>query len=92
MDYDVALINSAKLNHREVEYDRYKFYFFTYVDEFLRNLQIYYIAGELEQSAGRARLLNNDNTVYVYSAMPLKQAEFVDSSLAKGTEEVLREK
>jgi len=76
MDYDINTINNDTLNHREIEYENYKFYFFTYKDELLRNLQIYYISSELEQSIGRARLLNKNNNVYVYSQFPVKQANF----------------
>lgn len=81
LDYDVKIINNSELNHRLIEYDEYSFYFFTYADEFLKNLQIYFISSELEQSVGRARLLNNDCTVYVYSAFPVKQARFVEEAL-----------
>ncbi len=81
MDYDIDIINDEKLNHREIEYADYKFYFFTYKDKLLRNLQIYYISSELEQSIGRARLLNKDNNVYVYSQFPAKQAAFIEDNI-----------
>ena len=76
IDHDVEIINNDTINFREVIYDRYKFYFSTFGDELLREVHIYHIISELEQAIGRARLLNNDNTVYVYSSFPAKQAVF----------------
>lgn len=77
LNCDMKAVNEASLNHCLVENDDNSYYFFTYTDEFLRNIQIYFISSELEQSVGRARLLNNDCTVYVYSSCPVKQAEFI---------------
>ena len=77
LDYEKDIINTDELATRLIKYENYEFYFFTYSDKFLQNLQIYYISSELEQSVGRARLLNNENTVYVYSSFPVKQANFV---------------
>lgn len=76
MDHGTKIINDDSINIREVTYDRYKFYFPTFKDELLKRLHIYQISSELEQAAGRGRLLNNDNTVYVFSGFPVKQAEF----------------
>ena len=76
MDHDVDIINKDTINFREVIYDRYKFYFSTFEDDLLKEIHIYHIVSELEQAIGRARLLNNDNTVYVYSSFPAKQATF----------------
>ena len=47
----------------------------------MKNLHIYHIQSELEQAIGRARLLSNDNTVYVYSRFPAKQANFIYDSI-----------
>ena len=80
-DYDMKIVNSDKLNFREVQYFNYKFYFTTFEDEFMKNLHIYHIQSELEQAIGRARLLSNDNTVYVYSRFPAKQANFIYDSI-----------
>lgn len=80
MDYDIQAINSAQLNHRLVEQNEYRFYFFTYDDPVLQRIQLYLISAALEQSVGRARLINNDNTVYVYSNMPVSQARFENPS------------
>jgi hypothetical protein len=78
MDYNVEIINKDSLNTREVEYDRYRFYFSTFEDEVMKKIHTYYIYSELEQAVGRARLLNKDNTVYVHASFPVKQAEFMD--------------
>lgn len=66
------------LHYREVEYNGFKFWFHTYGDELLRQIQFWLIEGELEQSVGRARLLRNDCTVYLFSDFPLGQSEFVE--------------
>ena len=79
IDYDTDIINSDTLAIREIEYHYYKFYFYTYSDKFLQYIQIYFISSELEQAAGRSRLLNNKNTIHAYSCFPLKQAEFIET-------------
>ena len=78
MNYDTEIISTDRINIREISYDKYKFYFSTFKDELLKDLHIYQISSELEQAVGRGRLLNNDNTVYVFSSFPVKQAEFVN--------------
>lgn len=78
MNYDTEIISTDRINIREISYDKYKFYFSTFKDELLNNLHIYQISSELEQAVGRGRLLNKDNTVYVFSSFPVKQAEFVN--------------
>ena len=45
----------------------------TYKNELLREIQLYMIESQLEQAIGRARLLSNDCTVYVYSRYPAMQ-------------------
>ena len=41
----------------------------------MQNLQLFFIESELEQAIGRARLLNEECTVYVFSNYPCQQAE-----------------
>lgn len=60
---------------RRVSYNGYSFLITTYDEPLLRELQLYSIESELEQCVGRARLLNNECTVYVLSAFPCQQAE-----------------
>lgn len=60
----------------------------TYADEKMRNLQLFFIESELEQAVGRARLLRENCTVYVFSNYPCQQAELIqDSYLKVKTEE-----
>jgi hypothetical protein len=40
----------------------------------LRDIQFYMIESELEQAVGRARLINNDCTVNLFSNFPIGQA------------------
>jgi hypothetical protein len=57
-----------------VERNGYRFRFAAYDHTGLRNIQFYMIESELEQAAGRARLLRCDCTVNLYSNFPLRQA------------------
>ena len=64
----------------------------TYGDEKMRNLQFFFIESELEQAVGRARLLREDCTVYVFSNYLCQQAELVQDSYLKVQTEVDAEK
>ena len=70
LDFDV----NAKLATMMIEHNGYRFPFYTYEDEVLRNIQFYMIESELEQAVGRARLLRFDCVVHLLSNFPLKQA------------------
>ena len=59
--------------HR-IEKNGFSFPIMTYGNKHLQNLQLYFIESELEQAVGRARLLRNDCTVYLFSNFPLRQA------------------
>lgn len=69
--------SNEQMRYQEVEYNNCKFWFNTYDNLFLRGIQMWLINSELEQAVGRARLLRNDCTVYLYSNLPMKQAEFL---------------
>lgn len=60
---------------RRVEYKGFSFLLTTYEEPILREVQMYSIESELEQCIGRARLLRNDCTVYVFSCFPCEQAQ-----------------
>ena len=47
----------------------------TFEDELLREIQMYSMESEQEQCVGRARLLREDCTVYLFSSFPCEQAE-----------------
>lgn len=49
----------------------------TYKNENLRKVHLWMMDSELDQAAGRARLLRHDCTVHVFSRFPMKQAEIV---------------
>ena len=69
------------MRFQEIEYHKCKFWFNTYDNKFLRNVQLWYINSELEQAVGRARILRNKCTVYLYSNFPMKQAIYIDDNL-----------
>lgn len=60
---------------RRVEYKGNSFLITTYKDKILRKVQLYSIESELEQCVGRARLLRQDCSVYVFSCFPCEQAK-----------------
>ena len=63
-----------QLSYQPVEHNGYKFWFYTYKNELMRRIQFWMIESELEQSVGRARLLREDCTVYLFSDFPLPQS------------------
>ena len=69
--------SSKQMMYQEVEYHNCKFWFNTYDDLTLRRIQFWYINSELEQAVGRARVLRNNCTVYLYSNFPIKQAQYI---------------
>lgn len=60
---------------RNIRRSGFSFKIMTYREELLRNIQLWLIQSESEQAVGRARLLNNDCTVHLYSNLPLRQGE-----------------
>ena len=72
---DVNKKHDKRPRWRRVDYKNDNFLITTYADEILREVQLYAIESELEQCAGRARLLRNDCTVYVFSSFPCEQAQ-----------------
>lgn len=68
--------SKEKMRYQEIEYNNCRFWFNAYDNKFLRDIQLWLINTELEQAVGRARLLRNKCTVYLYSNLPMKQAEF----------------
>ncbi|WP_313256633.1 hypothetical protein [Lacrimispora sp.] len=70
-------VNNDVLSVRRIQYRGYEFSLMTYKQKELRELQLYFISKELEQSIGRARLLRNDCKVIVFSNFPCEQADLV---------------
>ncbi len=67
----------GELSVRRVENNGYSFPIMTFYNLEMRNLQFFFLASELEQAIGRARLLRFDCTVYLFSNFPCKQAEII---------------
>ena len=68
----------GSLVYQKVSNNSFCFWFVTYKNELLRRIQFWLIESELEQTVGRARLLRNDCTVWLFSDFPLMQSEFVE--------------
>ena len=74
---------SGSLHRRRVERNGYGFLMMSYADEKMQNMQLFFIESELEQAVGRARLLRENCTVYVFSNYPCQQAELIEDSYLK---------
>lgn len=70
----IGLPNSTNQNlyDRVVEWNDFRFRFFTYEDPTLRDIQLSLIEAELLQAAGRGRFLRNRNITKIFSSLPLK--------------------
>ena len=66
---------AGEMKRRKIKRNGYSFSIMTYSNEEMQNLQLFFIESELEQAIGRARLLNEECTVYVFSNYPCQQAE-----------------
>jgi len=75
-----ASLKKAHMHPRKIEYNNKEFWLNTYKDDTLRLIQCWIISSQLEQAVGRARLLREKCTVYVYAGFPVEQAEFVNGS------------
>ncbi len=64
----------AKLAYQTITRNGLTFKFMTYADPALRTIQLYLIENELYQAIGRARLLREDATVFLFSNYPLPEA------------------
>lgn len=72
---DVNREGDKRMVLRRVEYKGCSFLITTYKTPLLQEVQLYSIESELEQCVGRARLLRNDCSVYVFSCFPCEQAK-----------------
>jgi len=69
--------SDLEMRYVPVNYNGFEFYFYTYSENpELRQIQFYLIESELQQAIGRARLVNHDCTVTVFSSFPIPGAEF----------------
>lgn len=70
----IGLPNSINHNLSDmvVDWNDYRFRFYTYEDPTLRDIQLSIIEAELLQAAGRSRFLRNNNTTKIFSSLPLK--------------------
>lgn len=69
---DLSEMRTEKLNRNGFE-----FYFYCYVNELMREIQLHTIESELYQAVGRARAVHHNVEVVVISAYPVKQASIV---------------
>lgn len=67
-----------------VEHNGYRFPIMTFSDPEMRELQFHFLESELEQSIGRARILRNPCTVYLFSNFPCRQAELIQEDYMAG--------
>ena len=72
---DVNREGDKRMSLRRVKYKGRSFLITAYKNPVLQEVQLYSIESELEQCIGRARLLRNDCSVFVFSCFPCEQAE-----------------
>lgn len=96
--YAAALCGEAfhdiGMNFMPIKRNGMEFYFYTFHNEMLREVQLYLIEAELIQAIGRARILRNDCTVTVLSNLAIPGAKFVyldKSKIKELSEEVSEE-
>lgn len=81
LGYDIS--NTQK-NRQEVEYNGYRFNFYTYTNnQFLRELQLYCIDSQLCQAIGRARTIRTNAIVHVFSNFPVQGATLMEMGEVK---------
>lgn len=71
---DVNKEGDKRPSLRRVKYKGNSFLITAYKEPVLQEVQLYSIESELEQCVGRARLLRQDCSVYVFSCFPCEQA------------------
>ncbi len=72
---DVNQEGDKRPSLRRVRYKGNSFLITTYKNALLQEVQLYSIESELEQCVGRARLLRQDCSVYLFSGFPCEQAK-----------------
>jgi hypothetical protein len=67
---------NSKMRYQKIKHNGHQFYFMSFDKEAerLRDIQLWMIESELEQTVGRARLSRNSCTVNLFSDFPLRQA------------------
>ncbi len=76
-------VNNETPKNRQIKFGNYEFIFFSYEDVLMREIQNWLVSSELEQCIGRARLLREQCTVYVFSDFPAEQATFIEEDYLK---------
>lgn len=77
-EFGLVFDEDEEMEPQIVTHNGYRFRFTTFKDEDLRAIQFWMLESELEQAAGRARLLRNSCNVHLFSNFPLSQAQMVD--------------
>lgn len=77
----------SKVRQQEVFHNGFRFWFYTYDNQYLRNIQFYFIEANLKQAIGRCRPYTTPTRVLVLSNYPLPE-----SSISKEEQDLGREK
>jgi len=75
LDYDFD--EDEKMSMQVICRNGYRVRINTYRNENLQKVHLWMMDSELDQAAGRARLLRHDCTVHLFSRFPMKQAEVI---------------
>jgi hypothetical protein len=74
---DLKRINLT-IKDLKIDWKGFRFRFFTYEDERLRNIQLGIIEAELVQAIGRARSLRTNAEVLIFSILPLLESTSIE--------------
>lgn len=77
------IINKEIEKFRKIEYNGFRFSYNVYENEQMKNIKMFYIYSQLNQSIGRARLGEFDSNVFVFSSLPIKQAKLMQNKTKK---------
>jgi hypothetical protein len=75
LGHKIENISQFDMFSRKIKYNGISFKMFTFKDDFLMNIQCFYINSELVQAAGRNRTVNNNCTCYIESNFPIAEAD-----------------
>lgn len=69
---NLSNVADTDITNQIIEWNGFRFWFMTFEDKDVRDIQLSLIESELLQAAGRSRFLRNNNKTKIYSNLPLK--------------------
>ena len=85
--YGPSVVNGQRMTRQRVKHKGKSFILNTYSQPDLQRYMLYVIDSKLEQCIGRARLLRENCTVYLFSSFPCCQAELISGDYLENYKE-----